>query len=319
MQGGTDNHPVSGGSGVSTKNPKNIAASVRQRILNKARTEKRPFQELLQYYAMEKFLGRLANSRYADRFVLKGALMLHAWQAPIVRSTMDIDVLAYMNNSMDEVAKAIKEICTADVEPDGLEFRDDTVQCDRITEDAHYQGVRATFLATLENARVNMQIDIGFGDAVYPEPIHAELPDILGGPSVHLAGYTKESSIAEKTMAMISRGALNSRMKDFYDIWLLCTNFDFDGKRMQEALRRTLDTKDMNIPDEMTAFTASFAKEKSVQWRAFIRRLNLSDVPQRFDNAAKVAQEFLSPVLESIRKGRSFSDIWPAGGPWCKR
>ncbi len=151
---------------------------------------------------------------------------------------MDVDLPARMTNDLEAMAEVMREICKTNESFDGIVFHSDSVQCRRITEDAHYQGIRATFLGTLENARIHTQIDVGFGDVVYPGPINALIPGMLEEESsVQLPGYTKESSIAEKTVAMISRGIPNSRMKDFYDIWLLSDNYEFDGKQMHEALK----------------------------------------------------------------------------------
>jgi hypothetical protein len=163
------------------KTSKNIAASVRQRLLNKARHDKRPFNELLQYFAIERFLFRLSRSSHAEKFILKGALMLRAWQAPLFRPTMDIDMLGRnTGNEIEKIIKQIREICQVSVEPeDGLKFDTNNISGERITEDADYEGVRVRFAAQLETARIPMQIDIGFGDVVIPGPQEAILPTIV--------------------------------------------------------------------------------------------------------------------------------------------
>jgi hypothetical protein len=152
-----------------TKTPmKNIAAAVRQRLLNKSRSDIRPFQELVQYYAMERFLYRLSQSHHANRFILKGALMLRIWQTPDIRPTMDIDLLGRTNNDMSLLISNITDILSVDVEPDGLSFFPDDITAERITEDAEYEGIRIWFPAKLDTMTLNMQIDIGFGDVIYP-------------------------------------------------------------------------------------------------------------------------------------------------------
>ena len=209
---------------------KNIGASVRQRLLNKARETGRPFSELLQYFAMERFLYRLSKSEYADKFVLKGALMLTAWNAPLLRPTMDIDLLGRIGNDIGAMAAIVREICAGRVEPDdGLVFDAATVQGERIAEAAEYEGVRIRFRATLDAARIQMQLDIGFGDIVVPAAVPTIYPTILDLPAPHLLAYSRETAIAEKFEAMVKLGELNSRMKDFFDIWLLSRSFDFDG------------------------------------------------------------------------------------------
>ncbi|MBW2593251.1 MAG: nucleotidyl transferase AbiEii/AbiGii toxin family protein [Deltaproteobacteria bacterium] len=214
---------------------KNMSASVRQRLLNRARSDHRPFNELLQYYAMERFLYRLSQSVHVDRFILKGALMLRVWRSPELRPTMDIDMLGVTSNEKVDIVAQIQDILTVDVETDGLAFDPDSIQAERITEDADYEGIRIRFLGELGTARINMQIDIGFGDVVYPEPEESDFPTMLNSPVPRLLCYSRESSIAEKFEAMVKLGMLNSRMKDFYDIWLLSRQFDFDGAKLAAA------------------------------------------------------------------------------------
>jgi len=247
------------------RSPRNIPSSVRQRLLNRAKSDQRPFNELLQYYAMERFLYRLSQSAYADRFVLKGALMLRVWRSPELRPTMDIDMLGRMSNEEADIVDQIRDILTADVEADGLAFDPDSIQAERITEDADYEGLRIRFPGTLGSARVNMQIDIGFGDVVYPGPEESDLPTMLNSPAPRLLCYSRESSISEKFEAMVKLGMLNSRMKDFYDIWLLSRQFDFDGAKLTEAIRLTFERRGTKLPFEVEAFSAPFIEAKQAQ------------------------------------------------------
>jgi hypothetical protein len=206
---------------VNQRTGPNLAASIRQRLLNKARETGRPFNEILQYFAIERFLYRLATSPHADKFVLKGALMFTAWQAPLSRPTRDIDLLGLTNNSIDAIVAMTQTICTQAVEPDGLTFEPEGVEGERIVEGADYEGVRVRFRGSLGTARITMQLDIGFGDVVIPQPVMVEYPTILPLSAPRLRGYSRESAIAEKFEAMIKLGILNSRMKDFFDVWLL--------------------------------------------------------------------------------------------------
>jgi len=198
-----------------SKAPKNISASVKEKLLNYAKADKRPFNELLQYYAMERFLYRLSKSKYVKDFILKGALMLRVWESPEVRATMDIDLLGKMKSDEDLLKKVFIEIMGMEVDDDGLTFLPDNIQAERITEDTDYEGIRIRFQGSLGSAKIFMQIDIGFGDIIFPGPQESTLPTMLGLPAPVLQTYTRESAIAEKFEARVSLGIANSRMKDF--------------------------------------------------------------------------------------------------------
>ena len=297
---------------------KNMAASVRQRLLNKARETNRPFNELLQYFVMERFLYRLSKSRHAQKFVLKGALMLTVWEAPISRPTMDIDLLGRTDNSIDAMIAVAKDVCLQDVEPDGLAFDPTTVEGERITQDADYEGVRLRSLAKLDTARVTLQIDVGFGDVVVPSAELTDYPTILQLPAPRIHGYSKESTIAEKFEAMVKLGNLNSRMKDFFDIRLLSGQFNFDGRTLAEAVAKTFATRGTKIPSSPIAFTLAFAEDatKAVQWRAFIRRNRLADTPGDFAEIISTIAPFLWPIVNALAADRFFDANWKAPGPW---
>jgi len=302
---------------MSKKRPSNISASVRQRLLNKARTDKRTFNELLQYFAMDRFLYRLSESIHVDKFVLKGALMLRAWKSPIFRPTMDIDMLAYQaSNKISEIERLIRSICDTGVDPDGLEFDSESVQGERIVEDADYEGVRVSFSGKLDTARIRMQIDIGFGDIIYPGPQNTEMPVILDFPPAVINTYSLESSIAEKFEAMIKLDALNSRMKDFYDIWLLSRQFNFKNLELQKAIHLTLQNRKTEMPLIITAFTDDFIKAKISQWDAFRRKIGRGHIPADFTEVVNQLEHFLIPAIEGIRTGTDINLQWKAPGPW---
>jgi predicted nucleotidyltransferase component of viral defense system len=185
---------------------KDVAASVRQRLLNKARESGRPFNEVLQYYAMERFLFRLSKSRHSRRFVLKGALMINVWKGPLSRPTMDIDLLGRGSNAVEDLITTFKEICLISVEPDGLAFDPDSIEGERIVEDADYEGVRIRFRANLGNSRISMQIDVAFGDVIVPSASAANYPSVLDSLPLALHGYSRESAIAEKFQVMVKLG-----------------------------------------------------------------------------------------------------------------
>jgi hypothetical protein len=229
---------------------------------------------------------------------------------------MDIDLLGRMSNEEADTLARIRDILTVDVQADGLTFDPDSLQVERITEDADYEGIRIWFLGALGSARINMQLDIGFGDVVYPGPEKLELPTILDFPAPRLLCYSRESSIAEKLEAMVKLGMLNSRMKDFYDIWLLSRQFDFDGARLAEAMRLTFERRGTALPAKIEAFAEPFIEVKQTQWAAFRRRLEQGHVPASFKEIVSTLDRFLSPIVEAISSEKPVPTYWAASGPW---
>ncbi|MFH0788466.1 MAG: nucleotidyl transferase AbiEii/AbiGii toxin family protein [Pseudomonadota bacterium] len=300
------------------KNIKDTAASVHQRLLDKARESSRPFNELLQHFAIERFIYRLFRSPRANRFILKGALMFSGWVGRVTRPTMDIDLLGRIDNSLEAIVAAMKDACEMEVEADGMLFQAETVTAARITEDAEYEGVRVRIRGSLGKARFSLQIDIGFGDVIVPGPIKVTYPVLLDFPAPELKGYSMESTIAEKFQAMVKLGILNSRMKDFYDIWLLSRRFDFKGETLSEAIEKTFMNRKTLIPNTPKVFDPSFPHDtdKQVQWRGFIKKAKLTDAPETFEDVVSTIRVLLEPIVTSLGDGRRFMGTWNAPGPW---
>jgi predicted nucleotidyltransferase component of viral defense system len=202
---------------VKPRQIRNVAASVRQRLLALSRERIEPFDLTLVRYGSERLLYRLSQSHYVDRFLLKGAMLFRVWTEETHRPTRDIDLLGFGANDTDELAQIFREVSQTDVEPDGLVFRPETVKAESIREEAAYAGIRITMEAKLENARIPIQVDIGFGDAVTPGPEEVQYPVLLDLPAPRLRSYPVYTVIAEKLEAMVLLGEANSRMKDFYD------------------------------------------------------------------------------------------------------
>ncbi len=299
-----------------SKQPKNIAHSVHEKLLNKAKIEKRPFNELLQYYAMERFLYRLSKSDQKPYFILKGALCLKTLHCSEQRPTMDIDLLGKTKNDESHIINKIKDILSVTVEPDGLFFDTTTLQAERIVENADYAGIRVQFLGLLGTARIRMQIDIGFGDVVYPAPEESEFPTLLGTPAPQLLCYSSESVIAEKFEAMIKLGELNSRMKDFYDIWLISNQFDFSGQDLAHAIELTFQHRGTEITDQITAFSDMFIANKHIQWNAFRRKIKQVTIPENFETIVKEINSFIRPISQSLCNKTFIPSHWIAPGPW---
>jgi hypothetical protein len=227
---------------------RDLPASVHQRLLTMAKESSRTFNELLQHFAIERFIYRLSKSPLADRFVLKGALMLSAWGGSMSRPTMDIDLSGRIENDPDAIAAAMKAACMTAVAADGMSFDAGSVTAARIMEDVGYSGVRVRIRGNLSNARVSLQVDVGFGDVIVPGPRKVTYPVLLDFPPPELKGYSMESTIAEKFHAMVKRGILNSRMKDFHDIWMLSRTFDFQGAMLARAVEKTFANRETPVP-----------------------------------------------------------------------
>jgi len=297
---------------------KNVSASVKDRLMNLAKGLGRPFQELLQHYALERFLYRFANTPHREDFILKGALMLRVWGTPQSRPTRDIDFLAYGDNSVEALERTIRRACETKVEADGMLFDVDSIQGSRIKEDAEYEGVRVKFYGYLDRAKIPMQIDVGFGDVVYPEATEAAFPALLDFPSANLRLYPRETVVAEKFQAMVLLGTLNSRMKDFFDLWMLSRQFDFRGDYLATAIQKTFENRNTDIDPDPVALTPAFTAEDKTarQWKAFVKRMRVKEMPPSLDELREPLRQFLIPVAEALSKGDAFESYWVAPGGW---
>jgi len=295
-----------------------LGASVRQRLLNQSRAQNRPFQELLQYFAMERFLYRLARSPHADRFILKGALLLTAWRAPLSRPTMDIDLAGRTNNRLDHIKELVGEVCGIAVDPDGIEFNRASIDVSRIKEDADYEGVRVQFHATLARARIPMQLDIGFGDVITPGPAEIEYPTLLNFPAPVLQAYPRETVVAEKLEALTALGLLNSRIKDYYDLAVLSRMYPFEGERLAEAISATFRHRKTTIEAEPIGLTRAYCddSERTLQWRAFVRRSRFGEATGDLTHLVDEIRLFALPVLSVIASENPFKLRWEPSGPW---
>ena len=203
--------------------------------------------------------------------------------------------------------------------PDGLVFDSKTVKGQKTKEDADYEGVRVKFRGFLERSRMAMQIDVGFGDIIYPRPKVIDYPVILDFPKPHLKGYAAESVVSEKFEAMVKLGLLNSRMKDFYDIWLMMHQFDFNGSKIAEALKRTFSHRKTSLPEDRPLFAEEIYDEKSDRqtlWKAFLEKGDIKHAPEKLRATAREIEEFLIKPVDAISKGQEFNEEWKAMGPW---
>jgi nucleotidyltransferase AbiEii toxin of type IV toxin-antitoxin system len=297
----------------------NLPASVHQRLLNLSRQTKRPFNELLQYYAIERFLFRLSRSPHAPEFVLKGALMLRVWNVSIARPTMDIDMLGQLPNSVEALVKVVRECLAAEVPNDGLHFDTESVRGDAITLKAKYQGVRIRVGGNLGNARLSLQLDFGFGDVIVPQSVWIEYPELLDFGRPHLLGYTPESAIAEKFQAMVELEMANTRLKDFFDIWRLSQSLRFDGLILCQAIAATFKQRGTPLPTSPPlALTPTFSADpiKDAQWRAFLRKALLVADTKTLAETVEDLSAFILPPTFAAAEGKAFKMRWPPSGGW---
>lgn len=302
------------------KRPHNVPASVRQRLTNRARERGEDVDLVFIRYALERFLYRLGTSDHRDRFILKGALLFILWAGEPYRATRDLDLLGFGERDTEALATTFRALCDTPVEEDdGLEFIAESVQVEPMRDEEGYPGARVRLEARLAGARLSVQVDIGFGDAVTPKAEEIEYPSLLALPAPRIRAYPRETVVAEKYEAIVSLGMLNSRMKDFYDLWVLASSFPFDGKTLAAALRATFDRRGTALPEATPmGLSDEFAgdRSKQQQWQAFQRRGRPALPPPPLADVVGSIREFLTPPTEALRQGQPFDRQWPEGGPW---
>ena len=280
--------------------PQNVGASVRQRLLNLAHARGQPMELLLTRYALERLLHRLSLSPHRERFVLKGAMLLATWFDEPHRATRDVDLLGFGDAAEDALLETFREIMAIEVD-DGVTFDLEGLRIEAIREEVEYGGSRLRTTAALAGARIPITVDIGFGDATEPGVEDIELPVLLDMPSPHLRAYPLETVIGEKFHAMVMLGRANSRMKDYFDVWMLMSTFELDPERMRRAIEATFARRHTEIPESIPdglsdAFAGDASKQR--QWDAFARALS-GQVPE-FDRVVSELRErlmvFASPT-----------------------
>ena len=298
-------------------NERNIAASVRARLLNRARETKQDFNLVLTRYAIERLLYRISISQHADQFLLKGALLFDLWFDIPHRPTRDADFLGFGSAELPHIEAVFREICTIETH-DGVAFQPDTVQAADIRQEANYAGVRVVLLGVIDGARCQIQVDIGFGDAVTPSPEEVECPVMLSEfAAPKLRAYPRYTVVAEKLEALSSLGIANSRMKDYFDLWILAQHTDFDGDTLRQAVQATFDRRKTALTGEAPfGLTDAFAQDaqKQAQWQAFLRKNRLESLA--LNDVIAALAVFMLPVIKAANANDVFSAGWRAGGPW---
>lgn len=297
----------------------NLPASVRQRLLNLSHQRQEDFNLVLSLYAIERLLYRLGQSPYAVLFVLKGAVLFSVWTGKLHRPTRDLDLLGFGDTSAENLATVFQAICRQEVLADGMVFDASSLHITQILEGQEYGGQRIQLKASLDTARIPLQIDIGSGDAITPGARLTRYPTLLDFPAPELRSYPKETVVAEKLHAMVAYGALNSRMKDYYDLWLLSRLFDFEGSLLTDAIRATFERRATPVPvSTPIALGTRFVQDakKIAQWKAFLNRNRLDVRGESFEQIAANLNLFLGPPTRSVATGMSFAASWSPGGPW---
>lgn len=297
----------------------NIAASVRARLTNIAKAQGDVVDRVFLRYAIERLLYRLSLSAHRDQFVLKGAMLFSLWAPVPYRNTGDLDLLGVGNPAPDRMAAVFRSVCAQAVDDDGLTFDAASVRAESVRDDEDYSGVRLTLTATLAGARLPLQVDIGFGDAVTPAAIDIDYPSVLDFPKASLRAYPPETVVAEKLEALVSLGMLNSRMKDFFDLWVIAKTFAFEGPTLAQAVAATFARRGTAMPNGLpVALTGAFAADagKQAQWRAFLNRTTITLAPEPFPDLLDAIAAFAAPLLEAEGATTLAAMHWPLGGPW---
>ena len=308
---------------MSPDTKRNTGHSVFQRLLHYAKEREEDFNLLLFRYGVERLLYRLSISPHADKFILKGASLFLVWKGQNYRVTKDVDLLCLGPADAEHIAAVFRELCQiACGDVDGVIFMANTVSAVPIREEQKYDGIRVSLLGMLHHARIPLQIDIGFGDAITPEPEKINFPTLLNALAPKLLAYPRYTMVAEKLEAMVHLGMANSRMKDFYDVWLLSKLYTFDGQTLCEAVSNTFKRRSTPIPGGLPfAFSDDFRKDlqKQTQWRAFIRKAKPEIAVDDLDVVIEDLRAFLMSVVETVRGNSLFDLLWVEGGPWSKK
>lgn len=301
--------------------PANLPASVQARLMTRIRSEGLDPMRTFKLYALERFLYRLSQSEFRDRFILKGAMLFALWDLSIHRPTQDLDLLGRGEMSVETLRLAFEAICQAQVETDGLRFDPESIDIADIRAEDEYVGKRVNLMAFLGSALIPIQVDIGVGDAVAVPFKRERFPVWLDFPAPRILAYTREPMIAEKFHAMTTLGIRNSRMKDYFDLWTLSRHFSFDASALHLALETTFSRRKTPWPSQMPlGLTAEFgqAVDKKLQWQGFLKRTGILE-PVPFPEVVRGIAEFLRPVLFPSNGDGLAGLSWPPGGPWNQR
>jgi hypothetical protein len=297
------------------------AASIRQRLLDHAKQHGDVYQRVLTRYAIERLLFRLSQTEASERYVLKGAMLFVTWPEQVYRPTGDLDLLGHGNPDPVAITELFTRICQVEVPEDGIIFDYANLRVEQMREADKYQGVRVNLGGKLAKAVIPVQVDIGFGDFVYPPPTRQIFPNLLPGlPTVNILMYPPETLVAEKFEAMIRFGAANGRIKDFHDIWITTRTFPFDLPSLAESVGGTLRRRGTAAPTEIPfGLTERFAKiaEERGLWSGFLRRNPPTLQPPPFTELQEELRRFFGPLIATLTLPEAAKGLWdPDSGVW---
>ena len=292
---------------------KNLAASVHARLAQRRAKTGEDFNVLLVRFALERLLYRLSRSRHREQFVLKGAMLFALWEPTLHRVTRDLDLLGFGNPSPARLTEVFQELCRIEVEPDGVEFDPRTVACQDIRAQDEYAGIRVKLRARLGSAVLTLQVDVGFGDALSVAPEEITFPVLLAMAPPQLRAYSRETVIAEKLEAIVELAMLNTRFKDYFDLYYLAQKFSFQGVLLSKAIAGTFKRRGTPFPVGLPAgLTPAFATDtaKTRGWAAFWRKAGPKPEAPALETVVRLLVEFLEPPLDAAAKGQHFGATW---------
>jgi len=300
----------------------NIAESVKSRLYQIAKRDHIDFNLVLNNYALERFLYRLSRSQWSDRFLLKGALLFRLWYKTPFRPTRDIDLEGKTNNDLNEIIEIFKGICDTKVAEDGIVFLPETVKGEENRKKEDYNGIEIVFRARIDRTDIPVQVDIGFGDAVEPSSQKVEYPVLLDFPIPQMLVYPLYSMISEKFQIMVKMGITNSRMKDYYDLWVISQHSDIDGKLLSQAIEATFKKRGTPIPADIPLaldeqFSGDHLKQK--QWTAFLRRIDVPETTPSLKDIVVVLRRLLMPLIAALLNEKAYMKTWKASKGWVEK
>jgi hypothetical protein len=306
-----------------SKSKRNVAASVRRRLLNQSKAAHADYNQILIRYVIERLLYRLSVSKHRESFVLKGAMLFAIWQGALHRPTRDVDLLGFGERSERRLVEVFRELCEVPVEDDGLVFDAESVRAEEIRTTDDYGGLRVKLTGRMGQAVLRVQVDVGFGDAVTPPAGDALYPRLLEElPQPNIRIYPRETVVAEKLEAIVKLGMLNTRFKDYFDLLYLSRTFDFGGVDLARAIAATFARRGTPIPPALPALpaglTRAFAQDgvKQTQWAAFRRRLGGLDSPESLAEVVAILVRFLESPLRAAGSTLDFAKWWKADDGW---